>query len=378
MSDEPNRDLDLTPSETASAPSPDSPRRRLAELDHHGRLRRRSRRDPGPSAHQRPGVLLQRRRSRRRTHRARGSHIPAARHRRRRAGRGRHRGTGLHRRLQRCPDHGPPHRRGTNGLVRHRHPHRGRRAIGKAMPSSRSNSSSSTPRPTSPTTTSVPASATAPTRSSRNEPANEVHMNAALGFGFTMLGLVTSVVGCLAGIHALVNRRSRLIGQVRSWAWLLLLASVGAFTVMEIALFQRDYTVSFVQQVGSETTPASVQLRRHLVGARRFDPAVDPGALALHRRGGRQVPEARGRPVARLGDGGAVRRRRLLLRADGRSGQPVHPRRRAAGFRRARAERAPAEPPARGLPPADALRRVRRLHGAVRVRHRRPHHRSGG
>jgi cytochrome c-type biogenesis protein CcmF len=80
-------------------------------------------------------------------------------------------------------------------------------------------------------------------------------MNAALGFGFTMLGLVTSVVGCLAGIHALVNRRERLTGQVRSWAWIVLIAGVGAFTVMQIALFQRDYTVSFVQQVGSETTP---------------------------------------------------------------------------------------------------------------------------
>ncbi len=80
-------------------------------------------------------------------------------------------------------------------------------------------------------------------------------MNAALGFGFTMLGLVTSIMGCLVGIYALTNGRDRLIGQVRSWSWLLLAAGVGAFTIMEVALFQRDYTVSFVQQVGSETTP---------------------------------------------------------------------------------------------------------------------------
>ena len=80
-------------------------------------------------------------------------------------------------------------------------------------------------------------------------------MNAALGFGFTMLGLVTSVFGCLVGIYALINGRDRLIGQVRSWSWLLLVSGVGAFTIMEVALFQRDYTVSFVQQVGSETTP---------------------------------------------------------------------------------------------------------------------------
>ena len=81
-------------------------------------------------------------------------------------------------------------------------------------------------------------------------------MNAALGYGFTMLGLVVSIFGCLVGIYALINERERLIGQVRNWSWFILVAGIGAFTVMQVALFQRDYTVSFVQLVGSETTPA--------------------------------------------------------------------------------------------------------------------------
>ncbi len=81
-------------------------------------------------------------------------------------------------------------------------------------------------------------------------------MNSALGYGFTLVGLLTSITGALAGVYAIVNRQPSLMRQVRSWAWLLLFAGLGAFTVMQVALFQRDYTVSFVQQVGSETTPA--------------------------------------------------------------------------------------------------------------------------
>jgi cytochrome c-type biogenesis protein CcmF len=81
-------------------------------------------------------------------------------------------------------------------------------------------------------------------------------MNVALGSGFTWLGLLISVFGCLTGAYALLTDRLVLLRQVRSWAFMLLFAGVGSFVVMEVALFQRDYSVSYVQQVGSETTPA--------------------------------------------------------------------------------------------------------------------------
>ena len=80
-------------------------------------------------------------------------------------------------------------------------------------------------------------------------------MNSALGYGFTLVGLLTSIAGCLVGAYALLNGRNQLLRQVRSWAWLVFVGGLGAFAVMEIALFQRDYTVSYVQRVGSDVTP---------------------------------------------------------------------------------------------------------------------------
>ncbi len=80
-------------------------------------------------------------------------------------------------------------------------------------------------------------------------------MNSILGYGFTMLGLTTSLAGVAAGSYALITKQHRLLRQVRQWTWLALIAAVGAFTVMQVALFQRDYTVSFVQSVGSPFTP---------------------------------------------------------------------------------------------------------------------------
>ncbi len=81
-------------------------------------------------------------------------------------------------------------------------------------------------------------------------------MNPLLGLGFAVLGLSASVLGALAGTYALATNQPRLMRTVQQWAWLVLLAGIGTFVVMEVALFQRDYSVSFVQQVGSSTTPA--------------------------------------------------------------------------------------------------------------------------
>ena len=81
-------------------------------------------------------------------------------------------------------------------------------------------------------------------------------MNALLGFGFVTLGLTSSVLGAAGGAYALASGRLHLLRTVRHWALLVLVAAVGAFTMMEIALFQRDYTLAYVSQVGSDDTPA--------------------------------------------------------------------------------------------------------------------------
>ncbi len=81
-------------------------------------------------------------------------------------------------------------------------------------------------------------------------------MNALLGFGFVTLGLAASVLGAAGGAYALRSGQLHLLKTVRQWAMLVLVAAVGAFTVMEVALFQRDYTVAYVSRVGSDETPA--------------------------------------------------------------------------------------------------------------------------
>ncbi len=80
-------------------------------------------------------------------------------------------------------------------------------------------------------------------------------MNAILGFGFVTLGLAASVLGAAGGAYALRTGQLHLLKTVRQWALLVLVAAVGAFAIMEIALFQRDYTVAYVSRVGSDTTP---------------------------------------------------------------------------------------------------------------------------
>lgn len=81
-------------------------------------------------------------------------------------------------------------------------------------------------------------------------------MNPTLGFMFCVLGLSASVLGSAGGAYALSTGRSHLLKPVRQWAWLVLVAGIGTFVVMEVALFQRDYSIAYVQKVGSSTTPA--------------------------------------------------------------------------------------------------------------------------
>ncbi len=80
-------------------------------------------------------------------------------------------------------------------------------------------------------------------------------MNAFLGFGFVALGLAASVLGAAGGAFALRTDRLYLLKTVRQWALLVLVAGVGAFVVMEVALFQRDYSLEYVSRVGSDETP---------------------------------------------------------------------------------------------------------------------------
>jgi cytochrome c-type biogenesis protein CcmF len=80
-------------------------------------------------------------------------------------------------------------------------------------------------------------------------------VNAVIGFGFVTLGLAASALGGAGGAYALLSGRLHLLRTVRQWALLVLVAAVGSFAVMELALFQRDYSIAYVSRVGSDATP---------------------------------------------------------------------------------------------------------------------------
>lgn len=81
-------------------------------------------------------------------------------------------------------------------------------------------------------------------------------MNAALGFG----GVVLGVVGCLGAIVTLAiglkNHRSDLLRMSRTYAYMILGAALLSFFAMERALITRDFSLEFVATNGSTKTPA--------------------------------------------------------------------------------------------------------------------------
>jgi len=81
-------------------------------------------------------------------------------------------------------------------------------------------------------------------------------VNAAVGTGAVVLGLVS----CLAGIATLAMglraRRPELLRMSRTYAWMVLGSALVAFAAMERALITRDFSLKFVAEHGSSRTPA--------------------------------------------------------------------------------------------------------------------------
>ena len=72
-------------------------------------------------------------------------------------------------------------------------------------------------------------------------------------------------------------------------------------SMMERALITRDFSLAYVQQVGSRRHAAAVQLRRDVVGARGLDPAVGADPRRLH--GGRRAGGSASAPTTRSSAG---------------------------------------------------------------------------
>jgi cytochrome c-type biogenesis protein CcmF len=80
-------------------------------------------------------------------------------------------------------------------------------------------------------------------------------VNAAVGFVAVLVGLLASIMG--AGILAvgLVRGRPALLRAGRTYAWLVLGGAVAAVAAMERGLLTHDFSLKFVAENGSRTTP---------------------------------------------------------------------------------------------------------------------------
>ena len=77
-----------------------------------------------------------------------------------------------------------------------------------------------------------------------------------LGRASLIVGLVAAVFGLLAAVSGTRNNDARVLRLVPRFAFLACAGAIGAFVAMEIALINRDFTLDYVQKVGSSSTPA--------------------------------------------------------------------------------------------------------------------------
>jgi cytochrome c-type biogenesis protein CcmF len=80
-------------------------------------------------------------------------------------------------------------------------------------------------------------------------------VNASLGTGGVVLGLVASLGGVLTIALGLHGRRPNLLVLGRTYAWMTLAGAVVAVMAMERALITRDFTIRYVAENGSHRTP---------------------------------------------------------------------------------------------------------------------------
>jgi cytochrome c-type biogenesis protein CcmF len=80
-------------------------------------------------------------------------------------------------------------------------------------------------------------------------------VNAALGNAGLLLMLASTTFGAFATVAAIRSGSTRSLKQAPIYAWLALAGAILAVLMMQRALATRDWSIAFVQQVGSSTTP---------------------------------------------------------------------------------------------------------------------------
>ncbi len=81
-------------------------------------------------------------------------------------------------------------------------------------------------------------------------------LNGLIGHAALIIGLAACAFGALALVIATTTGDTRLLRSIANYAWLALGGAVVAVAVMERALITRDFSLAYIQQVGSRDTPA--------------------------------------------------------------------------------------------------------------------------
>ena len=81
-------------------------------------------------------------------------------------------------------------------------------------------------------------------------------VNGLLGHSALIVGFAACLFGALGLVTATTLRNPRLMRAVQSYGWIALIGAVLAIVVMEKGLITRDWSLAYVQKVGSYDTPA--------------------------------------------------------------------------------------------------------------------------
>jgi cytochrome c-type biogenesis protein CcmF len=80
-------------------------------------------------------------------------------------------------------------------------------------------------------------------------------MRAQLGYGILAIGTAAAVLGVVTLVAGLALRLPKLLLLARRYVLVVLLAAIGAFAVMESALFAHDYSINYVTENVARATP---------------------------------------------------------------------------------------------------------------------------
>ena len=84
---------------------------------------------------------------------------------------------------------------------------------------------------------------------------DDVGLTGALGRSLLLVGVVGSLFGALASVVVARSNDRGVARLVPRFAWLSFAAAIGAFGVMEYAMITRDFSLEYIQKVGSTATP---------------------------------------------------------------------------------------------------------------------------